>query len=104
MRDQDQRTFDDHPDVIESAPVPVPGSPETGTDPGPGETTRDEAGFHPPAPVPTAFGAPTVGGAVAASALASGDRTAEPDPREEETVRPGDGVVAEAETEAGQDD
>jgi hypothetical protein len=49
----------------------------------------DQPEFHEPAPAPTAFGASTVGGAVAASALA-GDRR---DPRTEETVRPGDGVA-----------
>ncbi|MEE6257311.1 hypothetical protein [Plantactinospora sonchi] len=45
--------------------------------------------FHEPAPVPTAFGATSVGGAVASSALA-GDRR---DPREEELARSGDGVA-----------
>lgn len=45
--------------------------------------------FHEPAPLPTAFGATSVGGAVASSALA-GDRR---DPREEELARAGDGVT-----------
>lgn len=49
-----------------------------------------------PAPVPTAFGATTVGGAVAASALASPVPAAEPDPRQERTARPGDGAVGQA--------
>ncbi|BCL13599.1 hypothetical protein [Micromonospora sagamiensis] len=54
-----------------------------------------EAEFHQPGPVPTAFGATTVGGAVAASALASPIPADEPDPREERTARPGDGAVGE---------
>ncbi|MCM0678657.1 hypothetical protein NCC78_28880, partial [Micromonospora phytophila] len=49
--------------------------------------------FHEPGPVPTAFGATTVGGAVAASALASPYPEDEPDPRTESTARPGDGAV-----------
>lgn len=61
-------------------------------------TGREGFEFHPPGPQPTAFGAATVGGAVAASALASGEPSDEPDPREERTVRPGDGVVENAET------
>ncbi|MFY1687567.1 hypothetical protein [Plantactinospora sp. WMMB782] len=51
---------------------------------------RDRSGsseFHAPAPLPTSFGAPTVGGAVAAAALAGSHR----DPRNEDTVRSGDG-------------
>lgn len=62
------------------------------------DTTGDEAGrpdFHQPGPVPTAFGATTVGGAVAASALASPIPADEPDPREERTARPGDGATGE---------
>ncbi|MFI6762972.1 hypothetical protein ACIBF5_27965 [Micromonospora sp. NPDC050417] len=62
----------------------------------------DRVEYHEPAPLPTTFGAPTVGGAVAASALASGDRTEEPDAREESTVAPdngaGDGQVNDAVT------
>ncbi|WP_406105552.1 hypothetical protein [Micromonospora globbae] len=52
----------------------------------------DEGGFHDPAPVPTALGAPTVAGAVAASALASPRPEDEVDAREERTARPGDGA------------
>ncbi|MEN3612778.1 hypothetical protein AAH979_24895 [Plantactinospora sp. ZYX-F-223] len=51
---------------------------------------RDGSGtpeFHEPAPLPTSFGAPTVGGAAAAAALAGSHR----DPRNEDTVRSGDG-------------
>ncbi|RKN18079.1 hypothetical protein D7147_19300 [Micromonospora musae] len=51
-----------------------------------------EGGFHEPGPVPTALGAPTVAGAVAASALASPRPEDEPDAREERTARPGDGA------------
>ncbi|OZV78503.1 hypothetical protein CA850_20125 [Micromonospora echinospora] len=55
----------------------------------------DRTDFHQPGPVPTAFGATTVGGAVAASALASPIPADEPDPREERTARPGDGTTGE---------
>ncbi|MDG4789533.1 hypothetical protein O7626_27030 [Micromonospora sp. WMMD1102] len=54
------------------------------------DDARDRSGtseFHAPAPLPTSFGAPTVGGAVAAAALAGSHR----DPRNEDTVRSGDG-------------
>ncbi|MFC4107062.1 hypothetical protein ACFOX0_14140 [Micromonospora zhanjiangensis] len=54
---------------------------------------RDGTEFHEPGPVPTAFGASTVGGAAAAAALANPDREREPDPRDESTVRSGDGTV-----------
>ncbi|SCG14519.1 hypothetical protein GA0070610_0724 [Micromonospora echinofusca] len=53
----------------------------------------DRAEFHEPGPVPTAFGATSVGGAVAASALASPLPEDEPDPRTESTARPGDGAA-----------
>ncbi|SBT46567.1 hypothetical protein [Micromonospora auratinigra] len=48
--------------------------------------------YHDPAPLPTAFGATTVGDAVAASAMASGRPEDERDPRGEDTVAPGDGA------------
>ncbi|MGW4467522.1 hypothetical protein [Micromonospora sp. NPDC004704] len=51
----------------------------------------DRTEYHEPAPLPTTFGAPTVGGAVAASALASGNRTDEFDARVDETVGPDNG-------------
>ncbi|MBY8873352.1 hypothetical protein K7640_16075 [Micromonospora sp. PLK6-60] len=54
------------------------------------ETGRPE--FHEPAPLPTAFGATTVGDAVAASAMASGRPADERDPRGEDTAQPGDGA------------
>ncbi|MFD2766552.1 hypothetical protein [Micromonospora eburnea] len=52
--------------------------------------TRPE--YHDPAPLPTAFGATTVGDAVAASAMASGRPEDERDPRGEDTAQPGDGA------------
>ncbi|MFG2064240.1 hypothetical protein ACGFIK_22790 [Micromonospora sp. NPDC048871] len=53
----------------------------------------EQAEFHEPGPVPSAFGATTVGGAVAASALASPLPQDQPDPRAERTARPGDGAA-----------
>ncbi|SCG74212.1 hypothetical protein [Micromonospora humi] len=49
-------------------------------------------GFAEPAPLPTAFGAATVGDAVAASALAGGRPQDERDARGEDTAVPGDGA------------
>ncbi|WP_343445443.1 hypothetical protein VKK44_03755 [Micromonospora schwarzwaldensis] len=56
--------------------------------------TRDgeRPAFHEPAPLPTAFGAATVGDAVAASALAGGRPEDERDARREDTAVPGDGA------------
>ncbi|GHJ14459.1 hypothetical protein [Micromonospora sp. AKA38] len=56
--------------------------------------TRDgeRPAFHEPAPLPTAFGAATVGDAVAASALAGGRPQDERDARGEDTAAPGDGA------------
>ncbi|MGY0007475.1 hypothetical protein [Micromonospora sp. I033] len=48
--------------------------------------------YHDPAPLPTVFGATTVGDAVAASAMASGRPEDERDPRGEDTAVPGDGA------------
>lgn len=106
MRQHEQT---DRTEVVRSEPVPVPpndpdgrhGDP-TGRTEVPEDADRtdadrtdadDRGGFHRPGPVPTAFGATTVGGAVAASALADPVPAAEPDPREERTARPGDGAV-----------
>ncbi|MET7835942.1 hypothetical protein ABZS44_24315 [Micromonospora sediminicola] len=64
------------------------------------DTTRDDDGrpeFHEPAPLPTAFGAATVGDAVAASALASGRPQDERDARDEDTAVPGDGAPGRTE-------
>jgi hypothetical protein len=46
-----------------------------------------------PPPQPTAFGAGTVAGAVAAAAMAGRDIADEPAVRDEETVAPGDGTL-----------
>ncbi|MFE7873655.1 hypothetical protein ACFUYE_25320 [Micromonospora humida] len=48
--------------------------------------------FHEPAPLPTAFGATSVGDAVAASALAGGRPQDERDARDEDLAVPGDGA------------
>ncbi|MEH1015903.1 hypothetical protein V6U90_22675 [Micromonospora sp. CPCC 206060] len=131
MRQHDERKTQDHPEVVKSEPVPVPGGaggtghrdnghaerlPEDaldergsfdpdGVERQPNATGRGEPDFHPPAPLPTAFGATTVGGAVAASAMASDRAADERDPRGEDTARPGDGIAgrvgAEADPEAG---
>ncbi|MFG3301083.1 hypothetical protein [Micromonospora chersina] len=52
----------------------------------------DQPVYHDPAPLPTTFGAASVGDAVAASAMASGRPEDERDPRGEDTVAPGDGA------------
>ncbi|KAB1915058.1 hypothetical protein [Micromonospora sp. AMSO31t] len=52
----------------------------------------DRPVYHDPAPLPTAFGATSVGDAVAASAMASGRPEDERDPRNEDTAVPGDGA------------
>ncbi|SCL18407.1 hypothetical protein GA0070616_1503 [Micromonospora nigra] len=113
MRQDEQRVDNDHPEAVRSAPVPVPPATSGGTAAEPDDRTEaedttsgqgrvrpwdrrpgdDEGEFHKPGPVPTAFGATSVGGAVAASALASPLPEDEPDPREERTARPGDGAV-----------
>ncbi|MBQ1048262.1 hypothetical protein KBX50_07265 [Micromonospora sp. C51] len=117
MRQEEQQLNNDHPETVRSAPVAVPDTEDDrATDDGvdtvdePTDRDRSEADrgrpwdgrpgsdseraeFHEPGPVPTAFGATTVGGAVAASALASPRPEDERDPREEDTARPGDGAV-----------
>ncbi|MEV2242129.1 hypothetical protein [Micromonospora sp. NPDC049891] len=117
MRQEEQQLNNDHPETVRSAPVAVPDTDddrETGEDvdtfdeptdrdraeadrgrPWDGRPGSDSerAEFNEPGPVPTAFGATTVGGAVAASALASPRPEDERDPREEDTARPGDGAV-----------
>ncbi|WP_328466098.1 hypothetical protein OHA21_45340 [Actinoplanes sp. NBC_00393] len=69
-RDPDDRTDAGQTDTVQSDPVSVPqqraGSPWQH---GPADST-DRPPAHEPAPQPTAFGASTVGGAVAASAAA----------------------------------
>ncbi|MEV6812768.1 hypothetical protein [Micromonospora sp. NPDC051296] len=121
MRQEEQQLNNDAPEAVRSAPVTVPPTADDRdvtddldeptnrdvtddldepTDRDRSETDADRPGddaertdFHQPGPVPTTFGATTVGGAVAASALASARPEDEPDPREERTARPGDGAV-----------
>ncbi|WP_326555128.1 hypothetical protein [Micromonospora sp. NBC_01813] len=65
---------------------------------------RDEPVHYQPVEQPTAFGAATVGGAVAASAMAGPERLHEQrDPRDDDTVRVGDGPVPD-ETAIGRAD
>ncbi|WP_422754871.1 hypothetical protein [Micromonospora sp. WMMD708] len=64
--------------------------PETAAGTGPDGDRRPE--FHEPAPLPTAFGATSVGDAVAASALAGGRPQDERDARDEDLAVPGDGT------------
>ncbi|GIJ11129.1 hypothetical protein ACFFMR_04310 [Micromonospora andamanensis] len=117
MRQEEQQLNNDHPETVRSAPVAVPDTDDDRethedldtvdepTDRDRSEADRgrpwdgrpgsdgERAEFNEPGPVPTAFGATTVGGAVAASALASPRPEDERDPREEDTARPGDGAV-----------
>lgn len=98
MRQHDEQVTGNHPEVVRSEPVPVK---SPGGEGGPGHRDggraeplpEDRPEFHQPAPLPTAFGATTVGGAVAASAMASGRPADERDPRGEDTARPGDGAI-----------
>ncbi|MER5453200.1 hypothetical protein ABT008_00275 [Micromonospora sp. NPDC002389] len=118
MRQEEQQLNNDHPEAVRSAPVAVPpngahrdvpddldradeptdrdrvesADRNRPWDGRPGDDDRD-AEVTDPAPVPTAFGATSVGGAVAASALASRRPEDEIDPREERTAAPGDGAV-----------
>jgi hypothetical protein len=97
------RHHDEHTDQLDRLPA-------DGTGPDPYqrdrharvETRRDghRPEFHEPPAQPTAFGAGTPAGAVAASALASGRPADRRDPRDEETVGPGDGVVPDDSGEA----
>ncbi|MEV4706480.1 hypothetical protein [Actinoplanes sp. NPDC049316] len=81
----DEQAHEERPDRVQSDPVAVPGQrPPSPWSNAPaeahaGETTgavparddREQPEFHEPGPQPTAFGASTVGGAVAASAVAN---------------------------------
>jgi hypothetical protein len=79
------------------------------------ETAAEAPPFHEPSPQPTAFGASTVGGAVAASAMANPlndtwqatdrDAAADSGVGDDRSVAPGDGAVAEdaAPEDAGPD-
>ncbi|WP_027660480.1 hypothetical protein [Salinispora fenicalii] len=99
MRQDEQQADTEHPKGAPFAATPARpkgGQPTTAdeddqhTAADGGEDDRPE--FHRPGPVPSALGAPSVGGAVAASALAGGAEQA-PDARAESTPRPGDGAV-----------
>lgn len=77
MRHHDERTHDEPPD----------------------EKTTELRALRPqvtePPPQRTAFGAPTVGGAVAASAMAGRGRAGEPEVSDEDVATPDDGQVEE---------
>ncbi|WP_262284696.1 hypothetical protein [Micromonospora sp. MA102] len=94
----DRGTFDDPAVADERAERRDAGSDETRAYDA-GELSDAEAAdaddrpvYHDPAPLPTAFGATSVGDAVAASAMASGRPEDERDPRGEDTAAPGDGA------------
>ncbi|WP_436837217.1 hypothetical protein [Micromonospora matsumotoense] len=94
----DRGTFDgpraaDDPDS--TRPYPLDDADRDDADVRDGVVDRDgdrRSEFHEPAPLPTAFGATSVGDAVAASALAGGRPQDERDARDEDTVAPGDGA------------
>lgn len=106
-----EQAHDEHPERVASDPVAVPqqraGSPWSSAPDGGDTPPGDEGGvpFHEPAPQPTAFGASTVGGAVAASAMANPqndtwsatdrDSAADSGVGDDRTVAPGDGLVAD---------
>jgi hypothetical protein len=123
-RAQDEQGHDDRPDRVQSDPVvpsqrpPSPWSDTpsgnddtavvTDTDRRDGDADADRADtdpppFHEPSPQPTAFGASTVGGAVASSAMANPlndrweatdrDSAADTGVGDDANVAPGDGVV-----------
>ncbi|WP_328343534.1 hypothetical protein [Micromonospora sp. NBC_00421] len=108
MRQEERQLDNDHPETVRSTPVAVP-PPDAGyTDATDGDaradrdTVTDPDGdgrpeFHEPAPLPTAFGATSVGDAVAASALAGGRPQDERDARDEDTALPGDGAPGRTE-------
>ena len=103
---------DERPDRVQSDPVAVPNQrpgspwsnntpPVAGADTAAGRADSDPPPFHEPGPQPTAFGASTVGGAVAASATANpiddrGDRARATD--DDTAGAPGDGVVTSSTT------
>jgi hypothetical protein len=117
------QAHDEHPERVSSEPVAVPqqrtGSPWADAPGTPADDTADaeladteradgtheQAPFHEPGPQPTAFGASTVGGAVAASATANPehdrwdvtdrDTDAASGVADDRSVAPGDGVVTD---------
>lgn len=78
-------------------PHPEPPSRTVPDEPGDPEHERPGSASRPQVADPpqqrTTFGAPTVGGAVAAAAMAGPARAEEPDVSDENTVAPGDGAV-----------
>jgi hypothetical protein len=126
MRQEEQqvRKDDDHREAVRSAPAPVPPPGDLPEGEAPRHDAADRADvpedalddrgtfgdpvvaddrregrpeFHEPAPLPTAFGATSVGDAVAASAMAGGRPQDERDPRGEDTALPGDGAPGRTE-------
>ncbi|WBB74814.1 hypothetical protein O7602_04505 [Micromonospora sp. WMMD1128] len=96
------RAYDaDEPDATRAHDADEPDAARTHDADEPGAADRvDDDGrpaFHEPAPLPTAFGAATVGDAVAASALAGGRPEDERDARGEDTAVPGDGAPGRTE-------
>ena len=118
VQDRAGEQDDERPDRVQSDPVAVPhqrpGSPWSDSpsaadaDAAPGRDDSDAPAFHEPAPQPTAFGASTVGGAVAASAGANPDNdrwdatdrvsSADKGVGDDAVVAPGDGVVTSSTT------
>jgi hypothetical protein len=114
----DDQSDEERTDRVQSEPVAVPnqraGSPWSNTPPAAdadapaGRPDTDPPPFHEPGPQPTAFGASTVGGAVAASATANpiNDRrdatdritAADSGVGDDASVAPGDGVVSSSTT------
>ncbi|MFI9640978.1 hypothetical protein ACIG87_13070 [Micromonospora sp. NPDC051925] len=93
----DRGTFDDPraADPDSTRPYPLDDADRNGADDRNGVAEPDgdrRPEFHEPAPLPTAFGATSVGDAVAASALAGGRPQDERDARDEDTAVPGDGA------------
>jgi hypothetical protein len=128
----EQARNDDFPDRVQSDPVSVPqqragspwlsapenagtseGEPSAGERPG-GTVEADRPPFHEPSAQPTAFGASTVGGAVAASATANPlndtwhatdrDSAADSGVGDDRSVAPGDGVVNDQDDRPRPDD
>lgn len=90
--DADRRT-DEAESLDETRPYDLRETRDATADAEAADTDREgRPEFHEPAPLPTTFGATTVGDAVAASAMASGRPEDERDPRGEDTAVPGDGA------------
>lgn len=90
MGQDEQHSDTEHPEAVPAGPAPNADGHDQRAD---SADRDDRPEFHRPGPVPSALGAPSVGGAVAASALAGDGPVDEPDARAESTARPGDGAV-----------